>query len=151
MSDLITRIQADLKTALKAKAELELSVLRMLKSDIQYELTKTGADTLPDAEVETIIKRAVKRRNDSAAEFRKGGREEAAEAEMKEAAVLEKYLPEKVSDEEIEKTVEKVFADVKPAGPSDMGKVMGRVMGAFKGKNIDGNKVRELVQKRLQG
>ena len=150
MSELQTKIQTDLKAAMKARSELELSTLRLLKSDIQYEMTKTGVDTLPDDQIEALIKRAVKKRVQSIEEFQKAGRTEQADQEEAEKKILERYLPEEVDAEAIEAEIEIIFADMKPAGPSDMGKVMGRVMGKFKGQNIDGKLVKELVQKRLQ-
>ena len=155
MSALQQQIQNDLKTALKNKAEVELATLRLLKSDLQYELTKTGASELDDEAVQTLIKRAVKKRKDAIAEFEKAGRADKAESEAAELAVLEKYLPAAVSEEDIRKKIEEVVAKVKAEGPKDMGKVMGQVMGqvmgAFKGQNIDGKLVNKLVSESLKG
>lgn len=149
MSDLVNKIQDDLKAAMRAKAGVELGTLRMLKSDIQYEMTKTGAETLPDAEVLIIIKRAIKKRRESIEQFRKGGREEQAVAEEQEAAVLERYLPASIPDSVIEGAIAEVLAAVPGASSKDMGKVMGQVMARLKGQNADGARVRELVQGRL--
>jgi hypothetical protein len=135
---------------MKAKDAERLSVLRMLKSEVQYEMTKTGASELPDTEVEAVIKRAVKKRKDSADQYRKAGREDLAVVEEKELEILKEYLPEELSAEAVEKIVDEAIEAVKPGGPSDMGKVMGFVMGRLKGQNVDGAVVKELVQSRLK-
>lgn len=150
MSGLIDQIQADLKAAMKAKATAELSALRMLKSDLQYEMTKTGVQTLTDEEVQAAVKRAIKKRKESIEQFQKAGRTEQAEAEQAEAKVLERYLPAEVAQEAIEKALAEIIAGIGTVGPGDMGKVMGQLMARFKGQNIDGGKVRVLVQERLQ-
>ena len=151
MAELYTRIQEDLKAALKARSELELSALRMLKSDIQYEATKTGATELPDDVVQNIVKRAIKKRKEAAEQFSGAGRREQADKENQEIEILEKYLPEQVSEEAILQELDRVIAEVKPGGPGDLGKVMGKVMAAFKGRNIDGAMVKNLAQKKIQG
>lgn len=147
---MIDKIQSDLKEAMKAKEAERLSVLRMLKSEVQYELTKTGVKELPDSEVEAVVKRAVKKRKDSAEQYRKGGREDLALAEESELEILKQYLPEEVSIETVKQIVDEAIESVKPAGPADMGKVMGFIMGRLKGQNVDGSVVKELVQTRLK-
>ncbi|MBI3394257.1 MAG: GatB/YqeY domain-containing protein [Spirochaetia bacterium] len=153
MSTLFEKIQTDLEAALRAKAEPDLGVLRMLKSDLQYEMTKTGVKSLGDPEVQALIQRSIKKRKESIDQFQKGGRQDLADKEAAEIAVLDKYLPAAVSEKQIAEAIEEaVEATVKAAGtpgPGDVGKLMGRVMGKFKGQNIDGNKVKEMVQKRL--
>ncbi len=151
MAKLLDQIQADLKAAMKARSEIELGTLRLLKSDVQYEMTRDGSDDLPDEQVEAIIRRNIKKRKDSIEQYRKAGREESAAAEQAELEVLEKYLPPAVGDDEIQKVIDEVCAKVNPTGPGDMGKVMGPVMGRFKGQNIDGARVKELVQARIAG
>lgn len=145
------RIEQDLKTALKEKDKIVLSTLRLLKSDLQYELAKDGSDSLPDDRVEALLKRAIKRRKDSIEQFTKAGKAEMAAAEEAEMAVLRKYLPESLSEEAILAEIEAVFAQVQPEGPKDMGKVMGAVMARLKGKNADGALVKDLVLKKLNG
>ena len=151
MATLYETIESDLKTALKARSQVELGVLRLLKSDLQYEMNRDGSDSLADEVVETIIRRNIKKRRESIEQFEKAGRQELAEGEQAELVILEKYLPPEVSEAEITKVLDEVWAKVNPTGPADMGKVMGPVMGRFKGQNIDGNKVRALVQARLNG
>lgn len=149
MSGLLEKIQEDLKAAMRAKAVLELGTLRLLKSDIQYEMTKAGATTLPDADIQNIVKRAIKKRRESVEQFRGAGREEQAQSEETEAAILERYLPASVPDALIEDAVADVIAKLGAASGADMGRVMGQVMGRFKGQNVDGTRVREIVQSRL--
>ena len=151
MATLYETIESDLKTALKARSQVELGVLRLLKSDLQYEMNRDGSDSLADEVVETIIRRNIKKRRESIEQFEKAGRQELAEGEQAELVILEKYLPPEVSEAEITKVLDEVWAKVNPTGPADMGKVMGPVMGRFKGQNIDGNKVRALVQALLNG
>lgn len=146
MASLQETITEHLKDAMKKKEELRLGTLRMLKSELQYELTKTGAQTLEDDAVLTLIRRAVKKRQEAREQFEKGGRPEMAEKEAAEIKVLEAYLPASVSEDVLKKKIEEVVAEVKPAGPQDFGKVMGKVMAAFKGQNVDGNTVNKLVR-----
>ena len=131
---------------MKKKEELRLGTLRMLKSELQYELTKTGAQTLDDDAVLTLIRRGIKKRQEAREQFEKGGRPEMAEKEGLEIKILEVYLPASVSEDVLRKKIEEVIAEVKPAGPQEFGKVMGKVMAAFKGQSVDGNTVNKLVR-----
>ncbi len=151
MSSLQETIQKDLVAAMKSKEALKLSVLRMLKSELQYELTKTGAKELSDGDVEAIIKRGIKKRKESAEQFRKGGRDEMAANEEAEIEILNTYLPAQLGADDIQKVLDQVVASMGNVGPSDTGKVMGAVMGKLKGQNVDGALVKELVSKRLAG
>ncbi|MEQ9366586.1 MAG: GatB/YqeY domain-containing protein [Leptospirales bacterium] len=151
MAKLLEQIQADMKAAMKARSQTELGTLRLLKSDIQYEMTRDGSDDLADDKVEAIIQRNIKKRRDSIDQYTKAGRAESAASEQAELEILEKYLPPAVGDDEIQKVIEEVFAKVNPTGPGDMGKLMGPVMGRFKGQNIDGARVKELVQAKISG
>lgn len=149
MSDIYKKIQNDIKEAMKRRSERELIALRLLKSDIQYEMNKTGKEILSDSEVLLIIKRAVNKRSDSIEQFEKAGRAENVANEMEEMGILKRYLPEEVSEEQILKVVNEVFDKIKPSTPGEMGKVIGGVMSQFKGQNIDGNIVKKLVQNRF--
>ncbi|PJZ69500.1 hypothetical protein CH373_16265 [Leptospira perolatii] len=143
------KINSDLKEAIKSKKEPLLSTLRLLKADIQYELTKTGAQDLADEQVIVLIKRGYAKRMDAIQMYEKANRTDLAEKEKVESEVLKSYLPPDVSEEEILKVLEKVILELKPSGPKDIGKVMGKVMAEFKGKNIDGSKVSALVKSKL--
>ncbi len=149
MPDLYSKIEEDLRAALKAKQELKLSTLRLLKSDIQYEMTKTGVKSFADDEITAIIKKAVKKRKESQEQFSKAGRMEQAKRESDEIDVLKNYLSAEVSEEDISKAIDETIKEMKP-GPGDTGKVMGKVMNRFKGQNIDGSVVKQLVQQKLQ-
>ncbi|TGK18968.1 GatB/YqeY domain-containing protein [Leptospira fluminis] len=143
------KINEDLKEAIKTKQEPLLSTLRLLKADIQYELTKTGAQQLIDEQIITLIKRGYVKRTDAIQMYEKANRTDLADKEKAEAEVLKSYLPPEVSEEQILTALEKIIAEVKPAGPKDIGKVMGRVMAEFKGLNIDGSKVSAIVKSKL--
>ncbi len=151
MGELYEKIQADMKAAMKSKAEVDLATLRMLKSDLQYEMTKDGSDDIADDAVEKIIQRGIKKRREAMEQFEKGGRAEMAAKEQAELEVLERYLPPAVPEEEIAKAIDEVLAKTGASSPADMGKVMGPVMGKFKGQNIDGSVVKNLVMAKLKG
>lgn len=140
-----TRINEDLKSALKSKEEPKLSTLRLLKSDIQYELTKTGASTLSDEQVITVIRANSKKRRETAVEYRKANREDLALKEEAEDAVLISYLPASMPESEIREVISKVIKELAPK-PSEVGKVIGKVMQEVKGKNADGSLVSNLVK-----
>jgi len=93
----------------------------------------------------------VKQRREAAEEFRKGNRPQQAEQEEKEIVVLEAYLPAAVSEDTIKAAVEEAVQQTGAATPKDIGKVMGAVMGKFKGQNVDGKLVNQLVKQRLTG
>ncbi|TGL90648.1 GatB/YqeY domain-containing protein [Leptospira congkakensis] len=142
-------ISTDLKTALKAKDETVLGTLRLIKAEIQYELTKTGASELTDTAVMQILKSNFKRRKDTAVEYDKANRPDLSSKEIQEAEVISRYIPKEVSEEEISIAVNDVIVELNVSGAQDMGKVMGKVMAKFKGQNIDGSKVSSLVKQAL--
>lgn len=135
---------------MKAKDEFVLNTLRYLKSEIQYELTKTGAKELPDVQMIQILKKSISQRLESANDYRKAGRTDLAEKEEKEKSIIEKYLPEEVSEEEIQSNVQEAIQSISPKGIQDKGKVMGFVMSKLKGKNVDGSKVSQIVERTLK-
>ncbi|MCX7998499.1 MAG: GatB/YqeY domain-containing protein [Leptospiraceae bacterium] len=143
------KINEDLKQAMKNKKEPDLSTLRMLKSDLQYELTKTGASTLDDNTVLQIIKKNISKRKDTAEEYRKAGRNDLAEKEESEAKFLESYLPPSVPEAEIQVLADKIIAELGAKSASDVGKVMGRIMAELKGKNVEGALVSKIVKSKL--
>lgn len=147
MSSLVERIESDLKTAMKSRDQETLGTLRLLKSDIQYEMTKTGAKELSDADTESVIKRAVKKRQESIVDLDKAGRTEESDLEKRAIEKLKSYLPEELSEEAIGQEIDAVLS----ANPdeSNFGKLMGQVMGRLKGKNADGALVRSLLQKKI--
>ena len=127
------RILVDLKNAMKNQNKDLLNVVRMVKGAIQLEEIKVK-HVLNDDEVITIIAREIKTRKESIKEFEKGGRTDLVEKTEKEIELLNKYMPEQLSEEEIIKTVNDVFDELKPSSVSDMGKIMGTLTPILKGK-----------------
>ncbi len=141
------QLDADLKAAMKEKATLKLSVVRMLKSAVKYreiELMKP----LDDAVVHTVIGSEIKRRRDSVEQYRQGGREELAAKEEAEIAILQGYQPAQLSPDELGKLVDGVIARVGAQGPKDMGKVMKELVLEVAGK-AEGKVVSEMVKAKL--
>ncbi len=142
------QIISELTEAMKAKDELKLSTLRMLKAAIMnYEVS--GADMeATDEVVVDLVKKGIKQRKEAAEGFEKGGNKESAQKELDEMKILEKYMPEQMGEDEVKKIAQEVIDQVKPAGPQDFGKVMGAVMGKLKGK-ADGGMVNKVVKELL--
>jgi len=144
------RIQDDMKAAMVARDEAKLSTIRMLKSAIQYfEIQKGGAGY--EATVEDIIDvvgKEIKKRREAVELYRQGGREDSAVKEEDEAKVLESYLPEQMSEDEVRALVKEAVAATGASTPQDMGKVMGALMPKVKGK-ADGTLVSNLVREAL--
>lgn len=134
-------------TAMKQRDAEKLSVLRILCAAVKNEEIEKGGD-LSDEAVQNVIARQVKQLKDSMKDFAEAGREDlAAKAEF-ELGVLKQYLPEQLSDEELQKIVNDMHAEM--GDGANLGALMGRVMGAVKGR-ADGNRVREMVQAALEG
>lgn len=143
-------IREDLKTALKGGDAFRSSVLRMALAAVsnkEIQLLKKGVG-LSDKEVEEVIRAEVKKRKDAAAEFSKGGREDLAVKETKEAEVLSAYLPPELSDEEIERIVKDGIREAGATSKADFGKVMKTVMPVLKGK-ASGDRISAILGKLL--
>ena len=143
-----TKINEDLKVAMKEKDAFKLSVLRMLKSALQMEQIAKKHE-LSDTEVSSVIKKQVKVRKDSILEYKKYGKEESVKNLEEEIAILDAYLPEEMTQEEVEKVIDTVFASVKPTSMKDMGMVMKSVNEALADKNADMSLVSKLVKEKL--
>lgn len=141
------RILVDLKNAMKNQNKDLLNVVRMVKGAIQLEEIKVK-HVLNDDEVITIIAKEIKTRKESIKEFEKGGRTDLVEKTEKEIELLNKYMPEQLSEEEIIKTVNDVFDELKPSSVSDMGKIMGKLTPILKGK-ADLGLVNKIVREKL--
>ena len=144
------RIQKELTAAMKARDQLRLSVLRMLKTALENRRIEKMA-ALDDAEALAVVKTLVKQRHEAAEEFKKGGRADRAAEEEKEIGILEQYLPAAVSEDQIKAAIEEAVKETGAASAKDTGKVMKAVMGRFAGQNVDGKRVNELVRQRLTG
>lgn len=141
------RILEDLKCAMKNQDKELLSVVRMVKGAIQMEEIKVKHD-LTDEEVVTIIAREIKTRKESIKEFEKGNRVDLINQTNKEIDILSRYMPEQMSEEEIDKVILEVFASVKPEKPSDMGAIMKAITPLVKGK-ADMSLVSTKIKERL--
>ena len=142
-------VMDQMKIAMKAKDTLALQALRAVKSAFLLAKTATGSQEEITAEQEVkIIQKQVKQRKDSAAIFIEQGREDLAAPELAEVAILEQFLPEALSEEDIEKVVLETIAKVGAAGMKDMGKVMGIVSKQLAGQ-ADGKTISTFVKKNL--
>ena len=142
-------IMTALKEAMKAKDTIALTALRAVKSAILLAQTETGAQTeLTEEQELKMLQKLVKQRKDSAAIYIEQGREDLAAPELAEAEVIAQFLPEALSDAEIEKIVETVIAHTGAQGMKDMGKVMGIVSQQLAGK-ADGKTISNIVKAKL--
>ncbi|RKG85471.1 GatB/YqeY domain-containing protein [Corallococcus terminator] len=148
MATLKERIDADLKDAMRSKNELTLSVLRMLKSAVKYKEVEPGASALDDDAVQKVINTLIKQRRESVDQFKSGGRPELAEKEEQEIAVLQKYLPQQLSAEELSALVTAAISESGAQGPKDMGAVMKNVNPKIQGR-AEGRAVSDEVKAQL--
>ena len=146
-SPLFDKINADLITAMKAKDEATTSALRMLKSAIKYKEVDLKRE-VKDEDVIDVLTKQAKQRKESIEGFEKGGRAEMAAKEKAELALIEKFLPAGLSDEELAKLIQEAIQSSGAAGPKDMGKVMGVLTPKIKGR-ADMGKVSTLVKTKL--
>ena len=141
------RINNDFISAMKNKEKEKLAVMKMLKGAVQLEELNQKKE-LTDDEIVMIVAKQIKTRKESIVEFEKGNRTDLIEQTNFEIKVLEEYMPEQMSEEEINKVIDEVFVKINPAGPSDMGKIMGAVSPILKGK-ADLGLVNKLIRERL--
>jgi uncharacterized protein YqeY len=145
------QIKEDMKQAMKDKDAVKLSVTRGILSSFTNELVasgKTPQDSIDDEMAMAVINRAAKQRKDSIEQFEKGGRAELAEDEKKELEIIQQYLPELMSEEEVKKIVETKKEELGINDKSGMGQLMGAVMAELKGK-ADGSIVKQAVDEIL--
>lgn len=141
------RIMNDLKDAMKNKDSFKLSVIRMVKGAIQLEKINKKRD-LNDEEVIDVISKQIKLRKDSINEFEKAGRNDLADTTKKEVEVLNEYMPEQLSSEEVNKIIDEAFAKVNPTSQKDMGLIMKEVTPKVKGK-ADMGEVSKIIKEKL--
>ena len=144
---LFNQINEDIKTSMKEKDAFKLSVIRMVKGAMQLEVINKKRD-LNDDEVIAIITKQIKMRKDSIEEFKKASREDLVEKTQKEIDILVTYMPEQLSEEEINKVIDEVFEIVKPTSPKDMGMIMKEISPKVKGK-ADMGLVNKLIKEKL--
>lgn len=144
-------IESDLKTALKAGDKERAGVLRFLIAAVknhQIEVKAKDKEYLADEETAAVIRRQVKQRKDSIAEYQKGGRADLAEKEEKELAILEKYAPAQMDEEKLRQIVKEKIKELSISGKPEFGKLMGAVMKEAKGQ-ADGNAARKIAEEEL--
>ncbi|WP_416827275.1 GatB/YqeY domain-containing protein [Ectobacillus polymachus] len=145
---LLDRLNQDMKQAMKSKEKDRLTVIRMVKSSLKYEEIKLKQELTEEQEL-TVLTRELKQRKDSLLEFEKAGREDLVDKVKDEIKVLEVYLPEQLSEDELTAIIKQAIADVgATTSKADMGKVMGKVIPNVKGK-ADGSLVNKLVSQLL--
>jgi uncharacterized protein YqeY len=144
---LTEQIRADLTAAMKAQEKERLSTLRMLQSALKNEQINLGHE-LSDEEAMSVIRKAVKQRQDSIEQYTSGNRPELAEKERAEMEILKTYLPPELSEAELESGLREIIASTGAQSKKDMGKVMKEATARYKGR-VDGKKIQEVVQRLL--
>ena len=143
------KVMEQLKNAMKAKDAVALESLRAIKSAILLAQTESGAkEELAESEELKLLQKLVKQRKDSAAVYKEQGRNDLAQPELDQVAIIEQFLPEALSEEEIEKVVVMTIESVGASGMKDMGKVMGIVSKELAGQ-ADGKTISTIVKKNL--
>jgi uncharacterized protein YqeY len=145
---LAEKIQSDIVTAMKAKDELRLSVLRMVKAAIQLKEVEKMRK-LDETESIGLLQTLVKQRKESIDQFGKGGRQDLVEKETKELAILEAYLPASASEAEMDSAIAKAVADTGANSMKQMGAVVKAAKTALEGKAVDGRALSDRVRERL--
>ena len=144
------RMQKEMVEAMKSHSELRLSVLRMMKTAVKLKETeKRGA--LDDAECVAVFTTLIKQREDSATQFRNGGREDLAAKEEQEIKVLDEYMPQSASEEDVAAAIDAAMAETGANSPKQMGLVMKAVQARLAGKRVDGKALSDQVKARLAG
>jgi uncharacterized protein YqeY len=147
---LVEQIQRDLTHAMKSKDELRLSVLRMVKSAFKNkEIEKIRP--LEEAEALQILQTLVKQRRESVEMFTKGGREDLADKETREIAIIEAYLPASAGAEEMDRAIEAAIAETGASSAKQMGAVIKAARAQLEGKTVDGKALSDRVRARLGG
>lgn len=145
------QINNDIKEAMKAKDTVRLSALRAVKSQLLLAATETGAsgETSEEAGIK-LLQKQVKQRKESAALYKEQGRDDLADPELAEAAIIEKYLPTQLTEDELKPMLQSIIDQVGATGPQDMGKVMGMASKQLGGK-ADGKTISTVVKSLLVG
>lgn len=141
------RITDDLKNAIKGKNPVRTSCLRMLKASLKNKQIEKGRE-LTDEETQAIISSLIRKNKEAIKEFRNGGREDLASKEEEEVRIYYDYLPQQLSQEEIEKTIREIIAELSAVSHKDLGKIMKLAMARMAGK-VQGKEVNEIARKLL--
>ena len=145
---MVEKLEKDMIEAMKSQDKDRLMVIRMVKAALKQEeidhKKEINDDLLTD-----VVSKQIKMRKESIVEFEKGNRKDLIDKTEAEIQVLLAYLPEQLSQEEVVKIIDEIFAEVQPTGPKDMGKVMGEAQARLKGK-ADMKEVSTIIRERLQ-
>lgn len=144
---LLEQLDQDMKTALKNKEKTRLSVIRLLKAALKNEEIKLKR-TLTEEEIVTVLSREMKQRKESLEEFTKAGRDDLIQQLKEEMEILQAYLPEQLSEDELKRLISQTIAETGASSMADMGKVMGAIMPKVRGR-ADGALVNRLVREML--
>jgi uncharacterized protein len=146
--DLKEKLSADYKEAMKARDKLRVSTIRLILAEVKNaEIAKRGE--LDEEELGAVIAREARRRREAIEEFGKGGRQDLVDKETYELSVIEAYLPQQLSPDEVRSLAEEAIREVGAGSPADIGKVMGKLMPQLKGR-ADGKQVNQMVREMLQ-
>jgi uncharacterized protein YqeY len=143
------RLSEDLKLAMKARDQLRMDVIRMIKAAVLNKEVEMKKD-LDDAEMSRIMTTMIKQRKESVEQYEKGQRAELAAKERQEISIIESYLPKALSADELERIVETVIRESGAGSVKDMGAVMKTVMARLAGQPVDGKLVSDLVRSKLK-
>lgn len=147
------QIGEDIKAAMKSKDKIRLETVRSIKKLIlekEVSVRPAGQESLTEEQEMEILVQLAKQRRDSIEQYRQAKREDLASQEAQELAIIEEYLPQQMSDEEVSAIIDQIIAQAGATTAKDMGKVMGPAMQQLKGKT-DGKKVQEMVKAKLNG
>ncbi len=147
MSELLTQIKQDMKEAMRAKEKVRLTAIRMLLAQIK-QIEVDERKEVNDTDILTIIDKMIKQRKDSITQFKQAGRDELADNEALEIETLQTYMPQALSESEVNNLIEQAFDQVKPESMRDMGKVMGILKPQIQGR-ADMASVSNLIKNRL--
>ena len=142
------RLTEDLKLAMKARDQLRMDVIRMIKAAVLNKEVEIKKD-LDDAEMSRVMTTLIKQRQESVEQFEKAQRLELAEKERREITIIEAYLPKALSSQELEQIVMSVIAELGASSLKDMGAVMKAVMARLTGQVVDGKQISDLVKVKL--
>ena len=145
---LLEQLNSDMKLFMKNREKDKLIVIRMVKASLQNEAIKLKKDSLTGDEELTVLSREIKQRKDSLHEFSKANRLDLVDKVQKEIDILDVYLPEQLSEEELQAVVKETIAETGASSKADMGKVMSAIMPKLKGK-ADGAVINRLVSEQL--
>ncbi|MBD1870133.1 GatB/YqeY domain-containing protein [Oculatella sp. FACHB-28] len=147
------RITEDIKTAMKAKDKTRLETVRSIKKVLlekEVSVRPQGQTELNETQELEVLAQLAKQRRDSIEQYQKAGRTDLADQEAQELTIIEEYLPQQLSDEEVSQVIDEVISRTGASSAKDMGKVMGPVMQQLKGR-ADGQKIQAMVKTKLNG